>query len=238
MIRRGEKISIVTLVLAALLFCTVLPYRSQSAPCYGTKTLSEKQLIMGYQTYHLTDRDLEGRWGRVRSLEHFFLLSYGLFDWLTVDLKGGTGYIKAGNATTAELDYPTSFAGGYGFRIKLYDDTDSGVRAVFGFHHISVHPRSIQVNGTNHRSVMDDWQVSVLASCDVGEVTPYVGTKWSRVDYIHWVNGTRKRRMSDRTESVGLVMGIDIPVTEKTSLNLEGHFIDEVAYSVAFLYFF
>lgn len=235
---KNRKIAIIKLLLAAVLFCFAPARYCRSAPCYGTKTLSEKQLVMGYQTYHLTDRDLEDRWGRVRSLQHFLLLSYGLFDWLTVDLKGGVGYVKANSSLQAELDYPTSFAGGYGFRIKLYDRLKSRFRAVFGFHHISVHPRSIRVNGARHRSILDDWQVSLLASYDVLGVTPYIGTKWSRVDYIHWVDGNRKRRMSDLTESMGLVAGLDIPLSKKTSVNLEGHFIDEAAYSVAFLYSF
>lgn len=209
-----------------------------AAPSYGTGMLDKRQAVIGTETYTLFDRDLEDSQGCIRSLQHFFLLSYGVFDWLTIDLKGGAGYIKQNPANAAELDYPTSFAGGYGFRIKLYENENHSLRAVFGFHHISVHPRSIRVNGTKRRAILDDWQTELLFSKDMFGTTPYLGTKWSRVDYIHWENGTRKRRMSDLTRSIGLIAGIDIPLTQEVSLNLEGHFMDEKAFSAAFLYSF
>jgi len=209
-----------------------------AAPSYGTNMLSQGQFMVGHETYSLFDRDLENSFGEVRSLQHFLLISYGVFDWLTIDLKGGAGYIKQNPQNSGELDYPSAFAGGYGFRVKLYENEALKLRVVGGFHHISVHPRSIMVNGNKHRSILDDWQVDLNFSKDVCGTTPYVGTKWSRVDYIHWLNGSRKRIMSDLTESVGVIAGIDIPLGEKTSLNIEGHFVDEEALSVAILYSF
>ena len=83
-------------------------------------------------------------------------------------------------------------------------------------------------------AILDDWQVSLLASYDFLKFTPYLGAKFSRVDYIHWVAGNRKRRMSDLTKTLGLVFGLDLTLTEKTWLNLEGQLIDGEAAALSF----
>ncbi len=230
--RNYFKISVFIL---SLLILTPAGY---SAPCYGTRLPQKKQFFMGVQTYSLLNRDLEAEWGEVRSLQNFYLLSYGLNDWFSIDLKGGVGNIKQRPFTSSELDYHTSFAGGYGFRIRLYENDDNGISAVCGFQHISVHPRSIRIEGVKNRSILDDWQGSLLVSKKIGLCTPYIGTKLSRVDYIHWIEDNRKRRMSDLTRSWGAVLGLDIALNEKMFLNLEGHAVDEEAFSIAIMYEF
>jgi len=109
---------------------------------------------------------------------------------------------------------------------------------VFGFQHISVHPHTVYVGTVKNKAVLDDWQFSALASYDFKMATPYLGAKWSRMDYIHWTDGERKREKSDLTKSVGLVCGLDIPFGEKFWLNLEGQFIDVEAFSVSANYKF
>ncbi|UCD15874.1 MAG: hypothetical protein JSV34_02145 [Candidatus Omnitrophota bacterium] len=207
-----------------------------AAPCYGTKMPGCGEVFAGTQTHNIFKRYLEDEYGKIRSLQHFLQISCGVWDWLSIDLKGGAGYIKQHPLGSDEIDYPTSFAGGYGVRVKLYDK--ERLKAVFGFHHISVHPYSVDVNGVENKAVLDDWQVSLLASYDMLGVTPYLGTKWSRLDYIHWVEEDRERRMSDLTKSIGLVCGLDIPIGEKIWINLEGHFFDEEAASLALNYKF
>ena len=164
--------------------------------------------------------------------QHFFQFSYGIWDWLSLDFKGGAGNIKQHPLGSDEIDYTSSFSGGYGFRIKLCDWEK--IKAVFGFQHISVHPKSVRLSGIKHKSVLDDWQASLLASYDFLKITPYLGVKFSRVDYIHWVEEDRKRRMSDLTKSWGLICGFDINLTEKTWINLEGQFIDGQALACSF----
>jgi hypothetical protein len=107
---------------------------------------------------------------------------------------------------------------------------------VFGFQHISVHPKSIHLGGIKHKGVLDDWQVSLLASYDFAKIALYPGTKWSRVDYIHWIEEDRKRTMSDLTKDVGLILGVDLPLTKKSWFNLEGQLFDgeAVAFSLNF----
>ena len=209
------------LAFISILFFALPTY---AAPCYGTKMPLRNSFFSGFQTHSILNRYLENQQGELRSLQHFWLVSYGVFDWLCIDLKGGAGNIKQHPLGSDEIDYSSSFNGGYGFRLKLYDRNNT--KMVFGFQHISVHPRKTHLNGTKHTAVLDDWQVSFLVSQEISKFTPYIGTKWSRVDYIHWVEENRKRVMSDLTKDIGLVFGIDFDITEKIWLNLEGQFFD------------
>jgi len=215
-----------------LIFCFAPPV--YAAPCYGTKMPKKKQFFTGFQTHTIFKRYMENNYGKVRSFQNFLLISYGVYDWLSIDLKGGAGYIRQHPVGSDEVDYPSGFAGGYGFRLKLYDDKK--IKAVFGFQHVSVHPGSIHLGTVKNRAILDDWQASLLASYDFKRVTPYLGTRWSRIDYIHTVADSRKRKMSDLTRDIGFIFGLDLPLTKNTWLNFEGQLFDSeaAAFSVNF----
>jgi hypothetical protein len=205
----------------------LLPYFCYAAPCYGTKMPKRGEFFGGFQTYSIFKRYLEDDYGKVRSMQNFFMLSYGVFDWFAIDLKGGAGNIKQRPLTGSEIDYSYSFNGGYGLRLRLYDAHK--IKAVFGFQHISVHPKHTYAAGVKQRAVLDDWQTSALVSYDLSFVTPYIGTRWSRIDYIHWQGEQRKRKMSDLGKSWGLIFGFDIPLQQKIWINVEGQFFDSEA---------
>jgi nitrate reductase NapE component len=194
----------------------------------------KKEFFIGFQNHTIFKRYLENEQGKVRSMQDFLLLSYGVYDWLSIDLKGGAGNIKQHPVGSDEVDYPSSFVGGYGFRVKLYDEKN--LKMVFGFQHISIHPKSTHLGTVKNRAILDDWQTSLLASFDFKKITPYLGTRWSRIDYIHTVGDSRKRVMSDSTKSIGLILGLDLPLTKKSWLNLEGQLLDSeaLAFSVNF----
>jgi len=187
----------------------------------------KKKFFTGLQTYNIFKRYLENDYGKVRSAQNFLLISYGVYSWLSIDLKGGAGNIKQHPVDSAEVDYTSNFAGGYGFRLKFYDKEN--LKMVFGFQHISVHPKSRDLGIVKNRAILDDWQWSLLASHDFKKITPYLGTRWSRIDYIHTVGDNRKRKMSDLTKSIGLILGLDLPLTQKAWLNLEGQLCDSEA---------
>ena len=214
--------------------CTLLI--SEAAPCYGTTMPEKHKFFTGYEAHTIFNRYLKNEMGEIRSTQHFLLVSYGLLNWLSIDLKAGAGNIKQQPRTSDEVDYRTNFAGGYGFRVKFYDRKKA--KAVFGFQHISAHPRSTHLGDDKHQAIFDDWQVSLLASYDFSKFTSYLGTRWSRVDYIHWNVGNRNRVMSDMTKDIGLIFGIDLPIREKVRINLEGQVLDSEAFSFSVIYDF
>ncbi|MCK4918061.1 MAG: hypothetical protein KAS51_07595 [Candidatus Omnitrophica bacterium] len=211
-------------------------YSAYSAPCYGTRSPEKGKFFGGFQSHSILNRHLEAEYGEVRSNQHFFQLSYGVYDWLSLDLKAGVGNIKQHPLESDEIDYPSAFAGGYGFRIKFYDNEK--IKMVFGFHHISVHPEFIHLDDQKNKAILDDWQLSLLASYDYNKIVPYGGIKWSRLDYIHWIGDDRSRRMSNLTQSLGVVCGFDIPLNQKLWINVEGQFIETEALAISFNFAF
>lgn len=194
------------------------------------------KFFASFQSHSIFKRYLEDSYGKIRSQQQFFGLSYGLLDWLSIDLKAGSGNVKQHPGGSDEVDYTTNFAGGYGFRVKFFNQQN--IKAVLGFQHISVHPKSTHLGNLKNRAILDDWQWSILASYNFKRITPYLGTRWSRIDYIHWILDQRKRWMSDATKSFGLICGLDIFLTKNFWINLEGSAFDSEAFAFSFNYSF
>jgi hypothetical protein len=150
---RQNKISVGDMrkILLCFLIYFCIIGSSYAAPCYGTKMPQKRHFFIGLQTYSVLKRELEKDYGKVRSLQNFFLLSYGVFDWLSIDLKGGTGNIKERPQIGSGINYPTYLGGGYGFRVRLYSKDKT--KMVFGFQHISVHPHTVLVGASKHKVV-------------------------------------------------------------------------------------
>jgi len=223
---------IILCILLSLFFATEL----YAAPCYGTKLPEKHRFFANLEYYSLYNRYLEQGSGKMRSQQEFYGMSFGVFDWLSIDLKAGAGNIKQRPENSQEIRYETSFAGGYGLRAKFFDNDK--IKGVLGFQHISVHPKSTHVNGVKNKAILDDWQWSLLGSYSFKNLTPYLGTRWSRVDYIHWVGEDRKRIMSEYGKSFGLIYGIDIPLTQKLWINIEGSSFDSDALAASINYSF
>ncbi len=202
-----------------------------AAPCMGPTQPQKRQVVIGLQSYALLNRYQEHSAGELRSWQDFFLLSYGLTQRFSVDLKGGAGYIKQHPGAADELDYPTYMGGGYGFRYAAF--SGERLKATVGFQHISIHPHSIDVGVVKHKAVLDDWQFSGLVSFDCKRFIPYIGARWSRADYIHWIDGTRDRVRSDRTKSFGVIAGFDVPLSEDVWVTFEASALDSEALALS-----
>lgn len=209
---------------------------SYAAPCYGTRMPERNKLFASFESYSLFKRYLEDDYGTLRSQQQFYGMSYGIFNWLCIDLKAGGGNIKQHPLDSDEVTYTSSFAGGYGLRLRLFEKDK--IKAVFGFQHISVHPKSRDLGEVKNKAILDDWQVSLLGSYDFKRLTPYLGTRWSRVDYIHKWGSDKKRKMSDFTKDIGFIYGCNLNITDRIWLNLEGQAFDSEAFAGSINYSF
>ena len=218
-------------VLLLFIICLCISSTSYAAPSYGTRMPQARHFFAGLQTYSVLNRSMENDYGKISSLENFFLLSYGVLDGLAIDAKAGAGNINQHLETSAALKYSTFLGGGYGFRVRLYDSDKT--KMVFGFQHISIHPHTISIDGSKHKAVLDNWQFSFLASYEFLHFTPYMGTSWSWLNNIHWLNTVRKLEKSDLGKSVALIIGTDIPLGKKLWFNVEGQFFSETSVSAS-----
>ncbi len=208
----------------------------QAAPSYGTRMPEAKKVSLGLANYILYKRYLKDNYGQISSRQYFLNLSAGVFDWLAIDLKGGVGNVRARPVQGSPINYSSYLAGGYGFRLKFLDK--NSWKAICGFQHISVHPHTVFAGASKHKAVLDDWQFSALGSYDLKHLTPYLGTRWSRQDYIHWTNGERKLEKSDLAKNIGLIFGADFNFSKKFWINVEGQFFDAEAVSFSVNYGF
>lgn len=215
--------------LCVIVFVLCVAEVSSAAPAYGTRMPKQGKIFVGLQNHTVLTQELEGDNGKMKSLQNFFLISFGVMDWLSIDLKGGAGNITQSVPSSEDIEWPTFVGGGYGFRVKFFDTQKTD--AVFGFQHISIHPHAIDLDRVKKRAILDDWQLSLLASHDLKWATPYAGIKWSRMDYIRWDNDLRNRAKGENSPFLGPVAGLDIPMGEKWWLNFEANFADTEAVS-------
>lgn len=208
---------VIVVVVVLLLFCT----GAQAAPAYGTKMPRQKEFFGGLQYYAIFGRDLNKDHGNLKSRQEHVLLSYGVTDWFSLDLKASVGTIvhEAGNGARIKYNTPV-WGGGYGFRVRLY--ASGPVKVVSGFQHISIHPATVKANGEKHNAILDDWQGSALVSCDLKKFTPYTGLRYGTTDYIHRINNEADRVYTGERRRFDAVLGVDIPLTPRVWLNCEG----------------
>lgn len=220
-----------------VLFLFLAVNSAGAAPTYGTDMPGRGRYATGYQSNIVFKHDLNDSNGNIKSDQHFYDLSYGVYDWLTVDGKIGFGDLRRKGGIHPKVDYNYGFAGGYGFRIKVWKNEKYKARGVLAFHHISVHPQARTLNNDGYKSIYDDWQTSLLGSKEIGPINPFIGLKLSLGDYIYWVNDIdRKRKTSDCF--VGLVVGTSVKLNKEVYVRIEGHLFDETALSTGIYYTF
>ncbi|MFA5146937.1 MAG: hypothetical protein WC515_06175 [Candidatus Omnitrophota bacterium] len=212
---------------------------SYAASSNGTRLPPGHDVELGYEFNMIFDRPLDRSYGTLRSRNHFYTVSFGVADWLSLDGKIGIGdATETGSSHLPKLEFDTGFAGGYGFRFKVFDSEKYHIRVIAGFQHISVHPQDRSAGDDKYESFLDDWQVSGLIAGDIEFVTLYAGIKGSDCEMVYKVNGhDKKRRYSE--DHVGLISGAEIYLFDgKARLSVEGRFFDETALSVSSSYLF
>jgi len=228
-----------TAFLLCVCVCILQPEESRGAPSNGTRIPPGGRAEAGYEYSVIYKRPLKYSYGNLASQNHFYVVSLGLFGWLSLDGKIGIGdmTLKA-SSHLPKLEFNTGFAGGYGFRIKAYEKKEWDLKAILGFQHISVHPEERSAGNDKYETFLDDWQVSGLVSKKFKFLTPYVGMKGSDCEMVYKINKhDKKRRFSEY--HIGLITGLDFYFFEdKLRANVEGRFFDETALSTSITYLF
>lgn len=233
----GHRYNIRYAVYLILFFSLFFPSRLYAAPTYGPNMPEKGKIVMGYQNNIVFKHLLDDSYGKIKSTQDFLDLSYGVYDWFSFDGKLGVGDATHEGASFGKVAYGYSFAGGYGFRIKLMDNAKYKTKAALGFHHISVHEQDKVINGDKYESFLDDWQVDLTVSRNFGKIGPFIGVKASKFDMVYNINhGGRKRRPPKHW--AGVVAGFGIDLREDISVKVEGHFIDETSLSSGIYYEF
>ncbi len=203
-----------------------------SAPTCGTIMPQSRKFQYGAAVNSIFKYKMNNSVDRVnvKSNQVFFTLSYGIFDRLCFDGKIGTGDIRGDKTSNINLDYNASWGGGYGFRVKAYEDEIKKIKIIYGVHHISIHPSSEEVNSVKYKSILDDNQIDAIISKEYDFGIPYIGCKVSKSRLLRRDN-SESSSMHSKVKA-GLVLGYDVKTNEDTYLNIETRLIDETAFNV------
>jgi len=202
-----------------------------AASVYGTHMPKERHWTCGVEGSFIIDRDLKNDQGGVSGERYFLTCSYGIFSWLSFDGKIGAGSVDWDRNTGDDLSYRTDFAGGYGFRIKGYENEKFGIKNVMGFQHISVHPEAKNQDNDKNEAIIDEWQVSLVVSKDIGSMVPYVGSRYGTLDLIKKTNEIDRERIQSK-ERFGVIIGMDYWLQKETRLNMELDLVDGEEFSI------
>lgn len=226
-----------------ILFLIIVFFGSEkelsAAPSNGTRFPPKGRGEVGYECSVMYKRPLNRSYGNLKTQGHFYTLSFGVFDWLCLDGKIGLGDVgQKGGIHLPKLEYRTALAGGYGFRIKAFDNPQSGVRIIVGAQHISVHPRDRSIDDDKYESFLDDWQISGIISKKFKFIRPYLGIKGSDCEIVYNINKHDKKRRYSRYH-IGMISGLDFYVfDDRLRINTEARFFDETGFSTAIAYLF
>ena len=81
---------------------------------------------------------------------------------------------------------------------------------------------------------LNEWQVALALSYQVGSFVPYVGVKYSDIDGDAKAteSGTEFSADMEANDNVGIFIGTDVVIADSASINIEGRFIDEEALTI------
>ncbi len=204
-----------------------------AAPSNGARFPPNGKIESGYEYNTIFERPLARSFGDLESQNNFYTLSFGVFDWLVVDGKAGIGDIIESDGKLPKLKYNTGFAGGYGFRVRVFANEEWGLRAILGGQHISVHSQDRSIDNDKYEAFLDDWQISALIAKDFKYLTLYTGMKGSDCQIVYKLNKHDKKRVSSGSH-VGLITGAELYLFDgKARIGAEGRFFDETALSAS-----
>jgi hypothetical protein len=204
-----------------------------AAPSNGTRFPQQLRVEAGYEYNAMFRSRLRNSFGDISSQDNFYTMSFGLFDWLALDGEIGLGDVNQRKGKLPKLEYNAGFAGGYGFRIKAFDNKRWGFRAIIGGQHICAHPRGRNIDNNKYEVILDDWQASALLAKDIGPFTLYAGIKGSDCELIYKLNERDRKRISSDSH-IGLITGLEAYLFDrKAKIGVEGRFCDETSFSTS-----
>lgn len=204
-----------------------------AAPSNGTRFPPKGKIESGYEYNAMFERPLRRSFGDLKTQNNFYTLSLGVFDWLSVDGKVGLGDVTEKDGKLPTLEYNTGFAGGYGFRMRVFTNELWGLRAILGGQHICVHPQVRSIDNDKYEAILDDWQGSAIIAKDFKFSAIYIGISGSDCQIIYKLNKHDKKRVSSDSY-IGLITGAELYLFDgKTRISAEGRFFSETALSTS-----
>lgn len=209
---------------------------AMAIPSEGNFLPDAHKTIWGLQYNNIFLRDFNKVEGKGMTKQYFLKASYAVTERFFLDGKIGQGSIRFKRNDDVDLDFSSSFAGGYGFRYLVFQSEYSGWKSIFGFQHISCHPFKDTVAGVNYRVIWDEWQGTWLFIKEWEKTALYFGPQYSATQLKYKVDNFRRRLKTE--DYWGLLLGGEYRFMKKTSINVEVRVLDEWAINTGISYKF
>lgn len=230
---KNIRIKFAVILALSITFCAGPLLELGAAPSNGTRFPQKGKIESGYEYNVMFKNPLSHSFGDLETQDHFYTLSFGVFDWFSLDGQAGLGDVTEKNGKLPKLEYNTGFAGGYGFRIMAFAKKEWGLRVILGGQHISIHPPDRSIDNDKYSAIIDDWQLSGLLAKDFKFLTLYTGIKGSDCAVIYKLNKHDRKRVSPE-DHIGLITGAELYLFDKkTRLAAEARFFDETAFTAS-----
>ncbi len=220
-----------------LIACGIIFYAGSASavPFKGPYFLKQGEFEVGAEANYVFRRDIEDITTNIQSSQFFYCMAYGIFDWLDIEGKFGSGDIKNDQYNDQKFYYNYNWGGGYGLRMKAFEDDK--VKFILGWHHISIHPDpNKNTDNLTHKAILDETQFDASLSLKGEKFSPYVGAKLGYTRLIRRVDGQRGTLRSEG--NYGFALGFDYLLKEKVRFNFESRFVDEYALTSSITYMF
>jgi len=224
------------IILIAVVILLLFSANAMAIPSEGNFLPDLHETIWGIQYNNIFLRDFNKVEGKRMSKQYFLKVSYAVMERFFLDGKIGQGSIRFKRNDDVDLDFSSSFAGGYGFRYLIFQSEYSGWKSIAGFQHISCHPFKDIVAGINYRVIWDEWQGTWLFIKEWEKIALHFGPQYSTVQLKYKVDNVKSRLKAE--DSWGLLFGGSYSFTKKASISVEIRVLDEWAINTGISYKF
>jgi hypothetical protein len=215
-----ERIIIIFLAIL-LLFCQ----NAGAIPSEGDFIPGLNQTLWAVQLNNIFLRDFNKVEGKASTAQCFIQASYGISERFFLDGKVGVGNISFDVNDGPKLDFPTGFAGGYGFRYLVHENKKKDIKSIFGFQHISCHPYKDTVNDVQYHVIWDEWQGTWLFIKEYKKAAVYCGPQYSSTQLKYKVDSWRRRLKAE--DCWGMLVGGNYNINKNVTIRAEARFFDE-----------
>ena len=169
-------------------------------------------------------------------------VTFSPFENVNIYLKGGIGedtLSDSHNDLKIKSEVGPAFGGGLRVNLKKWDDINMRLGLDAQFLRFDTGIEKVTISHTDYTSVSGDftvnqWQVACFIAKEFFQVTGYAGVDYagSTVKYEYDTTGQKGTNKGENDNILGLLAGINIPVTNEGVIFVEGHLIDEASISL------
>jgi len=215
------------LILIVLSILFLFTQNCNAIPSEGNFFPELNKTIWAIQYNNIFLRDFNKVEGKASTSQCFLQASYGISEKFFLDGKIGVGNVSFELNNGMDLDFPSGFAGGYGFRYIVHENKNNKTKSIFGFQHISCHPFKDTVNDIEYRVIWDEWQGSWLFIKEYEKSAVYIGPQYSAAQLKYKVDSFRRRLKSE--DYLGMIIGGNYNINKNMMIKAEARFFDEWA---------